>query len=93
MNYLIAGNRYYYASAGRMPGSKSKAGTVAVLGKIHMPHCDLGVLQSVSVEGITPCHLTLSCDENFLYTANYSSGDIFGEKSFKNTFLNDTHLQ
>ena len=76
MNYLIAGNRYYYASAGRMPGSKSKAGAVALLGKIHMPHCDLGVLQSVSVEGITPCHLTLSCDENFLYTANYSSGDI-----------------
>ena len=76
MNYLISGSRYYYATAGRMPGKKSKSGAIAVLGRVHIPHCTLGVLQSVSAGGITPCHLTLSSDENFLYTANYSSGDI-----------------
>ncbi len=76
MNYLISGSRYYYATAGRIPGKNSKSGAVAVLGRVHIPHCTLGVLQSVSAGGITPCHLTLSYDEKFLYTANYSSGDI-----------------
>lgn len=76
MNYLISEGRYFYATSGRQLNSKSKDGAVTVLGKVHFPHCTLGVLQSVSVQGRTPCHLTLSPDGNFLYTANYSSGDV-----------------
>ena len=76
MNYLIPGKNYYYGTSNRMPGSKSRNGAVSVLDRIHIPHCDSGVLQSVSAEGKTPCHLTLSPDETHLYTANYSSGDI-----------------
>lgn len=34
------------------------------------------ILQTVSVNAVTPCHLALSPDEKFLYTANYSSGNI-----------------
>ena len=72
MNYLISGSRYYYATAGRIPGKTGRTGAVAVLKK----STGMNILQCVSAEGITPCHLTLSPDENFLYTANYSSGDV-----------------
>ena len=76
VNYLISGSRYYYATINRNPQSKEQFGAVAVLGRVHFPHCTPGILQTVSAEGKTPCHLTLSPDEKFLYTANYSSGDI-----------------
>ena len=76
VNYLISGSRYYYATSNRKFQSKDPNGAVTVLGKVHFPHCTLGILQSISAEGKTPCHLTLSPDEKFLYTANYSSGDI-----------------
>ena len=76
MNYLISEGRYFYATSGRQLNSKSKDGAVTILKKVHFPHCTLGVLQSVSANGRTPCHLTLSPDGNFLYTANYSSGDV-----------------
>ena len=32
--------------------------------------------KSVAAGGKTPCHLTLSPDQEFLYTANYSSGSV-----------------
>jgi 6-phosphogluconolactonase len=76
VNYLISGSRYYYATSSRNPQSAAPVGAVTVLAKVHFPHCALGILQCVSAEGKTPCHLTLSPDEKFLYTANYSSGDI-----------------
>lgn len=68
LNYLVSdrNNEWFYGTLG-------KSGSVAVLKR----NCDgtMEVLQIVPA-GKTPCHLTLSPDEKFLYIANYSSGDI-----------------
>ena len=74
LNYLIQGrNGIYYGTANRHPGKKSRYGAVVVLRRQGK---SFQVLQTVSAGGITPCHLTLSPDGKYLYTANYSSGDI-----------------
>ena len=76
MNYLIrdpADPDRYYGTVSRHPHKKTPDGVVAVLGK---RFCSLIQLQLVSAGGRTPCHLTVSPDGKFLYTANYSSGDV-----------------
>ncbi|MBQ9338521.1 MAG: lactonase family protein [Lentisphaeria bacterium] len=76
MNYLIrdpADPDRYYGTVSRHPQKKTPFGIVAVLGK----KCGTLIqLQQVSAGGRTPCHLTISPEGKFLYTANYSSGDI-----------------
>lgn len=77
LNYLIRDQRNperLYATLGRHLQKKSSFGAVAV---IKESFCGtLSLKQCVSVQGRGPCHLTLSPDRYFLYTANYSSGDI-----------------
>lgn len=65
----------------RAPGSRRLYGTtnrgsggVVVLDEL--PFGGYAETKSVAAGGKTPCHLTLSPDGNFLYTANYSSGSI-----------------
>lgn len=65
----------------RAPGSKRLYGTtlrgsggVVVLDT--MPFGGYIEVKSVAAGGKTPCHLTLSPDGKFLYTANYSSGSV-----------------
>lgn len=65
----------------RAPGGKRLYGTtvrgsggVAVFDKV--PFGGYIEAKAVSAEGKTPCHLTLSPDGSFLYTANYSSGSV-----------------
>ncbi len=65
---------FYYGTLNRMPGSKDKNGAVAVLKRISPD--EFSVEQIVDANGRTPCFLSLSPDRRFLYTANYSSGDI-----------------
>ena len=76
MNYLIRDPTdpdRYYGTVSRDPHKKTQFGSVAVLGK----KCGALIqLQLVSAGGRTPCHLTVSPDGKFLYTANYSSGDV-----------------
>ena len=50
------------------------SGGVVVLD--HLPFGGWIETKSVAAGGKTPCHLTLSPDGKFLYTANYSSGSI-----------------
>ena len=65
----------------RAPGSKRLYGTtlrgpggVVVLNEI--PFGGYIEEKTVAAGGKTPCHLTLSPDGRFLYTANYSSGSV-----------------
>ena len=73
-NYLIRRGHILYATLNRVPGRKDRMGALAVLKE--SAGGNLEVLQIVPVNGWTPCHLTVSPDGKFLYTANYSSGDI-----------------
>ena len=76
LNYLIRDPEtgFYYGTLNRMPGSKDKNGAVAVLKRISPD--EFSVEQIVDANGRTPCFLSVSPDRRFLYTANYSSGDI-----------------
>ena len=65
---------FYYGTLNRLPGSKDKNGAVAVLKRISAE--TFSVEQIVEANGRTPCFLSLSPDRRFLYTANYSSGNI-----------------
>jgi len=51
-----------------------RGGGVVVLDNV--PGGGIGVVQTVATGGRTGCHLTLSPDGGFLYTANYASGDV-----------------
>jgi 6-phosphogluconolactonase len=77
LNYLIRSSKnptLLYGTLGRHLTKKSRYGAVGIFreGK----NRKFTLLQCFSVSGRTPCHLTLSPDGKFLYTANYSSGDI-----------------
>ena len=65
---------FYYGTLNRMPGSQAKNGAVAVLKRISAD--TFSVEQIVDANARTPCFLSLSPDRRFLYTANYSSGNI-----------------
>ena len=76
LNYLIKvqGSSFAYGTVSRMPGkSRQRIGGVAFIEL----RPDMMILRKlVSTEGQTPCHLAISPDKKFLYTANYSNGDI-----------------
>lgn len=76
INYMIKSPRtgLYYATQNGIPKSRNRFGNVIVMQK--NSDGTMNILQTVSVQGITPCHLTLSPCGKFLYTANYSSGNI-----------------
>ena len=76
LNYLIYNSEtdHYYGTLNRDPASKDRSGAVAVLKK-SAPD-SFSVIRIVNAGGRTPCFLSLSPDRRFLYTANYSSGDI-----------------
>ena len=70
LNSLVRGRKtgLFYGTVNR------RGGGLVVLDEI--PGGGIGVVHNVSTEGRTSCHLTLSPDEKFIYTANYGSGDI-----------------
>ena len=69
-----AAGKYFYVSVNSTSGKKNSPGGAAVLKKDDSKR--LVLLQIAPAAIKTPCHLTLSPDGKFLYTANYSSGDI-----------------
>ena len=65
----------YYATQNGVGKSKgTRFGNVVVMQK--QDDGTMKILQTVSVNGITPCHLTISPCGKYLYTANYSTGNI-----------------
>ena len=75
INYFARSSdgRVYYAALGRIPGRKGKGGAAAV---IDVVEGKFKVRNIISLQGRTPAHITLSPDGKYLYTANYSNGDI-----------------
>lgn len=74
LNYLIRGAHpgIYYGTVSAMPDGK-KGGVVTLrTGK----NGNLEIAAYTPVNGLVPCHLALSPDGRFLYTANYSSADL-----------------
>ena len=71
LNCLVRrpGDRRLYGTTGR------NGGGVTVLDPLPFSGGYIET-QSVNAGGKTPCHLTISPDGGFLYTANYSSGSI-----------------
>ena len=65
---------WYYGTSNHDFRPKGKSGSVVVLKKTRSGKMDL--VQAVPANGKTPCFLTLSLDRRFIYTANYSSGDL-----------------
>jgi len=47
-------------------------------------------LQTVSSLGLDPCHLSLSHDKKYIYTANYSSGTVSGYKLLENGRIDES---
>ncbi len=80
INSLVRDERsgLFYGTVNRQGGG------VAVLGEL--PVSGIGVVQTTPTGGRTSCHLTLSPDRSFLYTANYGSGD-FTEFRLKDGYL------
>ena len=74
VNYLIRdpASGLFYGTVSRIPGTKQ--GGVATLKADESGR--LAVVGFVQVNGSVPCHLALSPDGSFLYTANYSSASI-----------------
>ena len=75
VNYLAKdiNRNLYYGAIGKLSASKEKGGAVAVLaGNMNQ----LAVKTIFSLQGRAPVHITLSPDGKYLYTANYSNGDI-----------------
>ena len=76
VNYLISTGKCDLATASFRPARNAPArGVVAVITP-DRPSGTLKLTQIADTGGKTPCHLTLSPDGRFVYTANYSSGDI-----------------
>ena len=77
LNYMVRDRHtgLYYATQNGIAKSKvNRSGNVVVMQK--QSDGTMRILQNAPVNGITPCHLTISPCGKFLYTANYSSGDI-----------------
>ena len=74
VNYLIRdpASGLFYGTVSRIPGTKQ--GGVATLRADESGR--LEAVAFVQVNGAVPCHLALSPDGSFLYTANYSSASI-----------------
>lgn len=73
VNYMIkSSDRSFYATRN---GTKTeRSGSVVVMTK--NDNGTMNIRQTVSTGGITPCHLAISPCGKFLYTANYSSGNL-----------------
>ena len=77
LNYMVRDRHtgLYYATQNGVGKSKgNRFGNVVVMQK--QDDGTMKILQTVSVNGITPCHLTISPCGKYLYTANYSTGNI-----------------
>lgn len=74
VNYLIRdpASGLFYGTVSRIPGTKQ--GGVATLRADESGR--LEAVAFVQVNGAVPCHLALSPDGSFLYTANYSSASL-----------------
>ncbi len=74
VNYLIRdpASGFFYGTVSRI--SPAESGGVATLRADGDGKLELAAL--TPVDGSVPCHLTLSPDGKFLYTANYSSASI-----------------
>ena len=74
VNYLIRdpASGLFYGTVSRIPGTKQ--GGVATLQADESGR--LEAVAFVQVNGAVPCHLALSPDGSFLYTANYSSASL-----------------
>lgn len=74
INYLIRDpvSGLFYGTVSRIPGTKQ--GGVATLRADESGR--LEAIAFVQVNGAVPCHLALSPDGCFLYTANYSSASV-----------------
>ena len=70
-SYIIRKNDTLYVTQNAARKSPDKSGKIYAVDRRTMQ-----ILQSAKVNGITPCHVTVSPDGKFLYTANYSSGSI-----------------
>lgn len=70
-SYIIRKNDTLYVTQNAARKSADKSGKIYAVDRRTMQ-----ILHSVNVKGITPCHVTVSPDGKFLYTANYSSGSI-----------------
>ena len=64
----------YYGTSNHDFRPKGKSGSAVILRYTASGKMEL--VRTVPVEGKTPCFLSLSPDRRFLYTANYSSGDL-----------------
>ena len=62
--------RLYAVCGGESPGDDGYAATYAVDG------ASLTLLNKAALNASGPCHLCLSADEKYLYTANYMSGSL-----------------
>ena len=62
-----------YGTSNRIPETQDRKGAVSVFEKRNGKWV---TIQTVPVNGKTPCHIAVSPCGTFLYTANYSSGDI-----------------
>lgn len=76
LNYMIRNkhNRLYYATQNGTANINNRYGNVVVLQKSN--NGEMKILQTVSVNGITPCHLAISPCGKILCAANYSSGTV-----------------
>ena len=62
-----------YGTSNRIPGTQSKDGGLSVF---ENRNGKWRAVQTLAVNGKTPCHIALSPCRKFLYTANYTSGDL-----------------
>lgn len=76
INYMIKGSdeRLFYATLNKLPDTLGKEGGVVFLRKNSNDTFD--IVRLAPNDGVGPCHLALSPDGRFLYTANYTSGTI-----------------
>ncbi|MBR2358025.1 MAG: lactonase family protein [Lentisphaeria bacterium] len=76
INYLARDkkrNLYYAAAVGKKYGKK-RNGAIYVIK--YAANSSMEVVQSVEIPLRVPAHIALSPDRKFLYTANYSRGDV-----------------
>ena len=71
LSHIIRNNGTLYVTQNAARKSADKSGQIYAIDRHSMQ-----ILQSVKVNGITPCHAVVSPDGKFLYTANYSSGSV-----------------
>ena len=91
VNYLTAtgDGRNYYASLSRLPGKKRSGGVAHLQLSAEKK---LAICQLLATPGNTPCHLTLSPDEKYLFCANYGGGSVTVIKLKENHFSGEPQI-